>query len=413
MSTTSVASTTPPASRSTPPSYNYALGYLKACIIALVVAHHASLAYHPAAPPIPASLLLPARWWQAYPVVDAHAAWAGVFATVNDIFFMTLMFFVSGLFVWRSLTRKGAGGYMRDRLLRIGLPFIPAALILAPLSYYPTYLQIPGHGGFGGFLYQWVRLGTWSAGPVWFLWVLLVFDFLAVCAYKVAPKWGESLGRITIAASQTPAIFFLCLVAVSALVYAPMTLAFGPFSWAAWGPFVFQKSRILLYFVYFVAGIAIGACGLDRGLLAPKGKLARRWHLWVAAAIVAFVAFAKVAAIVYSAPIPHTWREAVLSGPILLYLVLFTLSCAASSLASLAVCLRFLASRSRVLDDLAANSYGIFLTHYPFVSWLGLALLGFYLPAFAKFLLVTAGSIALSWLAVIALRRIPALARII
>jgi hypothetical protein len=413
ISTTSVASTLPPASRSTAPAYNYALGYLKACIIALVVAHHASLAYHPAAPPIPASLLLPTRWWQAYPVVDARAAWAGVFATVNDIFFMALMFFVSGLFVWRSLTRKGAGGYVRDRLLRIGLPFIPVALILAPLSYYPTYLQIPGHGGFGGFLYQWVRLGTWSAGPVWFLWVLLVFDWLAVRLYKIAPKWGESLGRITRGASQRPAIFFLCLVAASALVYAPMTLAFGPFSWAAWGPFTFQKSRILLYLLYFVTGIAIGAWGLDRGLLAPAGKLARRWPLWVAAAAVAFLAYAKVAAMVYSAPIPHTWREAIHSGPILLYLLLFTVSCAASSFASLALCLRFLATRSRVLDSLAANCYGIFLTHYPFVSWLGFALLGVLLPTFAEFLLVTAGSIALSWLATIALRRIPTLARIL
>ncbi len=135
MSTTSVPSTFPPASRSSTPTCNYALGYLKACIIALVVAHHASLAYHPSAPPIPASLLLPTRWWQAYPVVDAHAAWAGVFASVNDIFFMSLMFFLSGPFVWRSLTRKGASGYMRDRLFRIGLPFIPVALILAPLSY--------------------------------------------------------------------------------------------------------------------------------------------------------------------------------------------------------------------------------------------------------------------------------------
>ncbi len=192
-----------------------------------------------------------------------------------------------------------------------------------------------------------------------------------------------------------------------------MTLAFRPFSWAAWGSFVFQKSRILLYFLYFISGIVIGAWGLDRGLLAPKGELARRWHLWVAAAIVAFVAFARVAAKVYSAPIPHTWREAVLSGPILLYLLLFAVSCAATSFASLAVCLRYLSSRSRVLDDLSANSYGIFLTHYPFVSWLGFAMLGVFLPTFSKFLLVTAGSIALSWVTVIALRHIPALARII
>ena len=36
--------------------YNYAIGYLRAFIVALVVAHHAALAYHPNAPPPPATL---------------------------------------------------------------------------------------------------------------------------------------------------------------------------------------------------------------------------------------------------------------------------------------------------------------------------------------------------------------------
>lgn len=70
------------------------LSYLKAFVIVLVVAHHASLAYHPAAPPIPTSLLDQPRVWQTYPIVDSHhATWAAVFATFNDVFFMALMFF--------------------------------------------------------------------------------------------------------------------------------------------------------------------------------------------------------------------------------------------------------------------------------------------------------------------------------
>ena len=40
---------------------------------------------------------------------------------------------------------------MGDRLLRLGAPFVAVALIVAPLSYYPTYLQIAGHGGFVDF----------------------------------------------------------------------------------------------------------------------------------------------------------------------------------------------------------------------------------------------------------------------
>jgi hypothetical protein len=47
----------------------------------------------------------------------------------NDSFFMSAMFFLSGLFVWPSLQRKGTGWFLRDRWWRLGLPFIICALI--------------------------------------------------------------------------------------------------------------------------------------------------------------------------------------------------------------------------------------------------------------------------------------------
>ena len=37
-----------------------------------------------------------------------------------------------------------------------------------------------------------------------------------------------------------------------------------------------------------LAGAGVGAHGLDRGLLAPDGKLARRWDLWAVGALPAF-----------------------------------------------------------------------------------------------------------------------------
>jgi len=77
-----------------------AIGYLRAFITVLVVAHHAALAYHPFAPPSPATLVAQPRWWQAFPVVDSQR-WSGFGWLVgfNDVFFMSLMFFLSGLFV--------------------------------------------------------------------------------------------------------------------------------------------------------------------------------------------------------------------------------------------------------------------------------------------------------------------------
>jgi hypothetical protein len=82
---------------------------------------------------------------------------------------------------------------------------------------------------------------------------------------------------MTQGASRSPVVFFAALVAVSAILYIPMAHIFNSISWTAFGPFTFQTSRILHYLAYFLIAVGVGAWGVDRGLLAPDGRLARRW----------------------------------------------------------------------------------------------------------------------------------------
>jgi peptidoglycan/LPS O-acetylase OafA/YrhL len=386
--------------------YNPSIGYLRAFITLLVLAHHAVLAYHPFAPALGTALNGPARWWQAFPVVDSQR-WTGfaVFVGFNDIFFMALMFFLSGLFVWKSLQRKGPGRFLRYRALRLGVPFIVAAAVVAPLAYYPAYLQT-GAVGIAGFWQQWRSLGNWPAGPAWFVWVLLAFDVCAVALAVVLPRWGDALGRLTSGADRRPIVFFGLLVAASAVVYIPLAVAFNPFSWSSFGPFFFQTSRLLHYLVYFLLGAGVGAYGLDRGLLALDGKLARRWPLWSVAALVAFAVATGVGLGAITAHIgSRAWEIAGDST--------FVLSCSASSFALLALFVRFAHTRSRIWDSLSANAYGMYLIHYAFVSWLQYALLKAQLPAIAKGSIVFGGAVLLSWGTTAALRRIPVVARLI
>jgi peptidoglycan/LPS O-acetylase OafA/YrhL len=389
------------------PQYNVSIGYLRAFITVLVVAHHAVLAYHPFAPPSPANLIAQPRYWQAFPVVDP-ARWIGwaLLVGFNDVFFMSLMFFLSGLFVWKSLQRKGAGAFVRDRVVRLGIPFAVAATLIAPLAYYPAYLTTPSHAGIAGFWQQWRALGNWPAGPAWFIWVLLAFDCLAGVLFLVIPKWGEALGRICGSAARRPVVFFGLLLAVSAVAYIPMELKFNGFAWASWGPLVFQTSRIIHYFVYFMIGAGVGAVGIGKGLLAGDGKLARRGALWAVAALVAFGAASAVGIASLSPHAsPRSWEVAADCG--------FVLSCAASSFAFLALFVRFAKDRSKRWDSLTANAYGIYLVHYAFVSWLQYSLLKTALPGIAKGSLVILGALALSWATVAALRRIPAVGRVL
>ncbi len=394
------------AEQNAPRGHNNAISYLRAFITVLVVAHHAVIGYCTFAPPPPASLTTQPHLWTAFPVVDT-VRWAGFNLLVgfNDGFFMALMFFLSGLFVWGSLTRKGVGSFVRDRVLRLGLPFAVAAAVVAPLAYYPAYLQIGG-SGFSGFWQQWRSLGNWPAGPAWFVWVLLAFDCVAAAIFLIAPQLVEGVSKLSSHAGGRPFAFFGLLAAISFVVYLPMELKFTAFHWTSFGPFFFQTGRVLLYFTYFLIGIGVGKFGIERGLLAPDSKLARRWWLWMMRAVLAFFVSSAVglAALAPHAS-PRSWEVAADFT--------FAISCAASGFFFLAIFTRFAQARSKVWDSLSKNAYGMYLLHYAFVSWLQYALLKAQLPAIAKGSLVFLGAVGLSWGVTAALRRIPGAARMI
>src|SRR6266581_7195996 len=59
----------------------------------------------------------------------------------TDSFFMAMFFFLSGLFAWSGIARKGPANYLQDRLLRLGLPFVICALTVIPIAYYAISLR--------------------------------------------------------------------------------------------------------------------------------------------------------------------------------------------------------------------------------------------------------------------------------
>jgi surface polysaccharide O-acyltransferase-like enzyme len=216
------------------------------------------------------------------------------------------------------------------------------------------------------------------------------------------------LGHFASKAREHPARFFLLLVGVSTAVFIPMLAIFGAMSWTSVGPFQFQTARLFHYAVYFLAGIGVGAYGIERGLLALDGLLARHWLRWTIASLVVFALSVVFMLIVIT-------KGATMS-PVLLNTVgglAYAVTCGAISFAFLALFVRFATRRRWIYDSLSENEYGMYLIHYMFVSWLQLAILSAPLPAVAKGLLVFAGVLLLSWSASASIRRIPAVARIV
>ncbi|MBO9557285.1 MAG: acyltransferase [Caulobacter sp.] len=390
-----------------PAARNAPIGAMRAFLTLLVIAHHAVLTYHPYAPPPKAFTAAP-MLWPAFPVVDSQKfAGFGLFVLVNDMFFMSAMFLVSGLFVAESLKARGAGGFLKGRALRLGVPFVIGTGLLAPLAYYPAWLQSGGEVSLGAYVQAWTHLPFWPSGPAWFLWVLLAFGVVVTALDRVFPRLIPALGRWTQGVARRPGRVFLVLVAASALAYVPlnMMLPFG--YWTTEGPFTVQTGRILHYFVYFLAGLAFGAVGMGQDLTDPQGRLARRWWAWQIAPVPAVIAAVAVLIVTFSPNPPPKPVLDVAGG------LTFVLACAALTFAVLSIFLRFVRKTGPVGRSLQANAYGMYLTHYVFTAWLGWLLLPESWGGLAKGLAVTVGATALSWLLTMALRRLPLLGRIL
>jgi peptidoglycan/LPS O-acetylase OafA/YrhL len=378
---------------------------LRGFTILMVVAFHSFIAYLGSQPAAAPAFNSPPYSWMANPIIDSER-WIGfdLFCAFQYIHLMQLMFFLSGLFVWTSLRRKGGKRFLLDRLLRLGVPFVIGMYLLMPVSYYPVYRVTASDPSWSAFWSQWMALPFWPSGPMWFLWVLLLFNIAAAALFWLAPRAGESLGWLAAKAGDHPGRVFIALVAVCALAYLPLSAMFAPWEWLQFGPFAVVPSVAPQYVIYFFAGLGIGAFGLDRGLLAADGMLAQRCWRWLAGTAASFVLWIVPTALVVNGTTLPGLKVAADLGLVL---------CAPSAcFALLGIFLRVTRRHRPMLDSLSDHAYGIYFVHYFFVIWLQYLLLGAPLFAIAKGAIVFAGALALSWATTAAMCLIPIGARV-
>lgn len=386
---TSVSETVAPAQAMAAPKAgrrNAALDRARSFLTLVVVLHHAVIPYTHFGHTDPNS-------WIGFDFV----------VTATDSFFMAAFFFLSGLFVWPSLSHKTLATHVRDRLLRLGLPFAIAAVTVIPIAYYAIALRQDPNVTFAAFWWKMVTVGPWPSGPLWFVWVLMVFDLLASLLYQLSPRLLDPINRLAQQSFDQPARFFLFLLAVTAVLYIPALIHFGPNRWFEFGPFSVQASRILLYAAYFFIGAGIGVARFSEGVLSADGRLAKSsWGWWVAT----IIPYSLMWVLIYI-------KRGILGNPDpqpVWYLASYGFCFVAFSAAILFGILGFFLGSKHswnMLDRMQGDAYGIFLVHYAIVLWLQYWLFNFNLPAVIKAAIAFVLTVAFSWALTAALRKIP------
>jgi glucan biosynthesis protein C len=172
---------------------------------------------------------------------------------VVQAFSMGMFFLLAGYFTPSSYDRKGPRQFLKDRLLRLGIPMLCYDFVIGPLIAYPL-IQTgawQSAGPYRDYLARYYTRFHIGTGPLWFVEALLIFAFCYAiwrALVRMTASSVESNARLP--GSLTIAAFAAALGAVSFIVriWLPVGWAFGPLNLQF--PFFPQ------YICMFIVGIA-------------------------------------------------------------------------------------------------------------------------------------------------------------
>jgi len=232
----------------------YYIDNLRIFLISLVVLLHLNITYG-----------APGDWYYT----ESEAGMPEVilqvmFNITNQAFFMGMFFFISAYFTAASLKRKTTGKFIKDRLIRLGIPLLVFYFILNPLTNFIHYYFIKGESvTLFGFL---TNPRAWGFGPMWFVETLLIFTFLYLLFRKL--KWQIKM--------KFPG--------TKVIVIAAIIIGLAQYVIRIWLPVGWSLPHTGLQFPFFVQYIFMLVFGViayeNNWLEAITFKNAKRWFIF-------------------------------------------------------------------------------------------------------------------------------------
>jgi glucan biosynthesis protein C len=184
-----------------------------------------------------------------------------VLAGFGVLWAMPALFLIAGFGSWHSMARRGAGGFVRERLQRLGVPLLFAILTFLPV---PVWLRLkaadPGyHESYLSFLpkfyevhldlkdFPFVLRGDYfETGHLWFVVLLLTFSLLLAVLVRwlsSAKKPSDALAR---AVAHRGVVLLPAIVTSAICAWIGMEEAFA--GWSRWA-----------YLLFFLCGFLLAA----------------------------------------------------------------------------------------------------------------------------------------------------------
>lgn len=352
---------------------------------------------------------------------DARLRYGPWLAAVGNQFAMPVMFLIAGAGAYFSLRKRAPARFARERLLRLGLPYLLFTLLLSPVQAYYAARNAGTYSGpfFPDFLPRFFNLNGFVRFDLsflghygyhlWFLGYLLVFSLvsLPLLGYLKGPGGQRVTDRLARAGGRRGGLLLLFLpFALLQVIVFPLAPQYQ--GWANtlfWGGFF-----ILGYLFYSDARFT--------------AALRRDWKIWAVAAGLTTLAMLVIAALslLRASDLIHALRDnpelierilaspgdairkAGLVAPLLLGYIsmalLFNYNAWALGLLVIALAMMRLNFANRALELTNAPSMPFYILHHPAVVIIGFYVVQLGWGALPEFLLLAAAALAASCAAV-------------
>ncbi|MFC1950639.1 acyltransferase family protein [Chloroflexota bacterium] len=370
---------------------------LRTGLITLVVLHHVAVVY--------GGIVVPFYYFEP-PMTDPIAFLVLlVFALFNQSWFMGTLFLFSGYFTPVSFDRKGIGSFLKDRLLRLGIPLIIFYFVLSPISNTGLWQMPTSLTGITNPL-------TWQAypyllgmGPLWFVAMLLIFDF-GYAAWRMLTRnqTSYSMSKSSPPSYLLIGVFILALALVSYLLRMVVPISKFVIGFPT-------LSYLPQYLSLFVLGAVASRYNWFRTLPTSKGLVG-----FVTALVVGVLLF-PIAFSGHLFSLEFTPAFTNLLGNGHWQSAIYTLW---DSAFAVGMCLgiivffrQFFSGQGKFGRFLSQHSYTVYVIHIPIVVFLAVALRGLTLEPLLKFVILAVIAVPTSFVVAYIVRKIPLVSRIL
>lgn len=375
---------------------------LRWLLVLFVILEHSSNAYR--------NLI----WW---PVADKGASIiAGWVSAFSDACAIPLLFYIAGYFAIPTIKQKGASSFVQGKLKRLGIPWLLCIVTVCPVLPLIYHFTRNGLSMTMSYWDLWVILlknaAELNVGLIvsmndlmmnnqfyqrymWFLSLLLLFFIVFSILYSCKKNWFDRIDKPVMAETPSGAstLKFLFgigfLTAVCSFLMVGVILAFGPKSsnpeplFTLGNIIQFRPSRLALFIIYFGLGLMT-----YRNRWIERGTFPGHFKTWVISFIGVLIVYLFVNSLMHNGP--NHLRA--MYGAIFFFILNFLTITTLGFLTSIGV--RYWNRPTAFSENLASNSYYMYLSHYMFVLVFQLILFTFpEVPSLLKFTVVSALSI--------------------